>query len=391
MPRACRSSARPTWTSSRWAPRPSTRRTGTPTTPGTSTASPAVRVVARPRPSPRTRPPRDRHGHRRLDPSARRRDRHGRRQADLRRRLPLRPHRHGVLARPGGPRHSYRPRLGAPARAHRRPRPSRLDLDQRGPPAARRRGPPGCDRRPARPARRRRLRALGRGLPGGRERALRGVARPAALARRRDHRGLVPALQVRARRLLPDHAERGVEQPREVRRHALRPARRARGRPRHRRARHVRDPRPGLRRRGQAPHHPGHLRPVRGLLRRLLRQRAEGPHAHPARLRRGVRAGGRPGLPDGPHHGLQVRREARRPARDVPQRRRDDPREPRGRPRHVAAERTLGRRPARRLPDPRAGQGRRPSVPRGCRPRGRPGEHVGRAAAGQGPELEVAR
>ncbi len=35
----------------------------------------------------------------------------------------------------------------------------------------------------------------------------------------------------------------------------------------------------GLRRRGEAPHHARHLRPVGGLLRRLLRQGAEGPHA----------------------------------------------------------------------------------------------------------------
>ena len=39
------------------------------------------------------------------------------------------------------------------------------------------------------------------------------------------------------------------------------------------------DPRAGLRRRGQAPDHARHLRAVLGLLRRLLRPRAEGPHA----------------------------------------------------------------------------------------------------------------
>ena len=39
---ACRSSARPTWTSSRWAPRPSTPPTARPTTRGTSPASPAA-------------------------------------------------------------------------------------------------------------------------------------------------------------------------------------------------------------------------------------------------------------------------------------------------------------------------------------------------------------
>ena len=42
----------------------------------------------------------------------------------------------------------------------------------------------------------------------------------------------------------------------------------------------------GLRRRGQAPHHPRHLRAVQRLLRRLLRPGAEGPHADRPRLRR---------------------------------------------------------------------------------------------------------
>ena len=46
----------------------------------------------------------------------------------------------------------------------------------------------------------------------------------------------------------------------------------------------------GLRRRGEAPHHPRHLRAVGRLLRRLLRPGAEGAHADPARLRRRVRA-----------------------------------------------------------------------------------------------------
>ena len=54
---ACRSSARPTWTSSRWAPPPSTPPTGRPTTRGTSTGSPAAPAAARP---PRSRPSRRR-------------------------------------------------------------------------------------------------------------------------------------------------------------------------------------------------------------------------------------------------------------------------------------------------------------------------------------------
>ena len=67
-------------------------------------------------------------------------------------------------------------------------------------------------------------------------------------------------------------------QPRPVRRHALRPARRATGASAPRRSwPPTREA--GLRPRGQAPHHPGHLRAVGGLLRRLLRPGAEGPHA----------------------------------------------------------------------------------------------------------------
>ena len=67
---------------------------------------------------------------------------------------------------------------------------------------------------------------------------------------RRDGRDDPPAaLAARPRRLLPDRARGVLEQPRPLRRRPLRPARRGAGRP----ARHVhRDPRGGLRRRGQA-------------------------------------------------------------------------------------------------------------------------------------------
>ncbi len=46
-------------------------------------------------------------------------------------------------------------------------------------------------------------------------------------ARGRGRRGLLPALRARARGVLPDPAERGEQQPGQVRRHALRPAGRA--------------------------------------------------------------------------------------------------------------------------------------------------------------------
>ena len=75
--------------------------------------------------------------------------------------------------------------------------------------------------------------------------------------------------------------------------------------------RHVRrDPRRGLRRRGQAPDHDRHLCAVGRLLRRLFHQGAEGPHADQARLRPGVRAVRRD--PDPDRAVGRVRRSARR-------------------------------------------------------------------------------
>ena len=74
--------------------------------------------------------------------------------------------------------------------------------------------------------------------------------------------------------------------------------------------------------RGQAPHHPGHLRAVRRLLRRLVRLRAEGAHADHPGLQQGVRAGRRADLPDQPLHRVQVRREDGRPAGHVHERHR---------------------------------------------------------------------
>src|SRR6185312_6781642 len=82
---------------------------------------------------------------------------------------------------------------------------------------------------------------------------------------------------------------------------------------------------------GQAPRDPGHLRAERWLLRRVLRQRAEGSNAHPARLRRGVREGRRADQPGRTDHGVQAGREARGSARHVSQRRDDDSGEPRWR------------------------------------------------------------
>ena len=90
---------------------------------------------------------------------------------------------------------------------------------------------------------------------------------------------------------------RGEREPRPLRRRALRPAGRRQRRPRLA----VRaDPPRRLRRGGQAPHHDRHLRALVGLLRGLLRHRAEGAHADRPGLRGGVRAGRLRRQPDSP-------------------------------------------------------------------------------------------
>ena len=100
-----------------------------------------------------------------------------------------------------------------------------------------------------------------RGLRGGRARVLRRGGDHAEGAGRRDRRGVVPALPVRAAGVLPDRAERVLVQPGPLRLGALRTARRRR-RGELARGRHVADPRGRLRRRGEAAHHDRHLRAV---------------------------------------------------------------------------------------------------------------------------------
>ncbi len=109
-----------------------------------------------------------------------------------------------------------------------------------------------------------------------RRRARRGggghLARPGS---GREHRAGQPADQrVRHRHLLPPGAGGVLGQPRPLRRHPLRrpPRRRGRGSARALRA----GARPRVRPRGQAAHHARHVRARIGVLRRLLRSRAEG-------------------------------------------------------------------------------------------------------------------
>jgi aspartyl/glutamyl-tRNA(Asn/Gln) amidotransferase C subunit len=121
-------------------------------------------------------------------------------------------------------------------------------------------------------------RARRRGLPARRPGPVRRGGRAPAGRRRRGRRGVRAALPLRPGGVLPDPAERGQQQPGQVRRHAVRSAGGGLRPRRDGRAGHGGHPRGGLRRRGQAPDRPGHLRLERRLLRRLLRQRAEGPH-----------------------------------------------------------------------------------------------------------------
>ena len=131
-----------------------------------------------------------------------------------------------------------------------------------------------------------------------------------------------------------------------------------------------RHPHRRLRRRGEAPHHARHLRPVGRLLRRLLRQGAEGPHADHPRLRRRLRAVRPAAVADLADHRVRARRQDRRPADDVPERRVHDPVQPGRPPGDVGAVRRRRRRPARRRAGARPGARRGHDVPGRRRARG---------------------
>ena len=231
-----------------------------------------------------------RHRHRRLDPPARRaspaRSASSRRTAGSA--ATASSPSPAASTRPGpAPAPSWTPRCctrSSPATTRGTPR--RIDAPvpagRRGRPARRRQGPAGRCRQASSPAR--------ATSPACRRASTRRSQVLRELGATVD-RGQLPALPVRAAGLLPDRAQRGVEQPGPLRRRPLRPARRRRRRARPRGG-HGADPCAGLRRGGEAPHHPRHLRAVQRLLRRLLRPGAEGPHPHHAGLparRSGVR------------------------------------------------------------------------------------------------------
>ena len=213
-----------------------------------------------------------------------------------------------------------RRRRGAAARRHRRPRSARRHLGRR----------PGAGLRGR--ARRGRRRACGSACPTSTS-ATAWTRRSSAAVRAaidvlRDlgatiERVSLPTPTYGVADLLHRRAGRGVVQPGALRRREVRPAGAGQGPDRHGEP-HARG---RLRRRGQAPHHARHLRAVRRLLRRLLRQGAEGAHARPAGLRGGVRARRRPRGADHARRRLPARREGR-PAGDVPERRLHDPGQP---------------------------------------------------------------
>ena len=314
---------------------------------------------------------RDRHRHRRLDPAAGRRHRHGRRQADLRRRLPLRPGRAGVAAstRPDrAPARCWTPRCctrsSAATTRWTRPRSTR-----RCPPVVER-GAAGADVDGLRVGVVQRARR--RGLPGRRARAVRRGGRscsstPAPRSSRSPARAsttrsppTTSSCRARRRATSPSSTRCGTAC-------ASAPD----GDPQ-RRAGHGRHPRRRLRRRGQAPHHPRHVRPVVRLLRRLLRPGAEGPHADRRDFAARVRAGRRARLADRADHGVPDRR-----ASSTTRWRCTSTTSPRSRPTSPACRACRCRagwptrtacRPASRSSLPRAG---RPAL-RGSAPRWRP-------------------
>ena len=297
---------------------------------------------------------RDRHG--RLDPAAGGALRRRRDEADLRRGQPLRPDRLRIVARPDRPVRAHRARLRAAHAGHLRPGRLRRDV---GRAAGADRG--ACGREPRRYPPRCALRSA---CPGGRTGCASRIRRHAARRRgtgRTRGRNDASARGIRPARLLPDRPGRGVGQPVALRRRPLRPALRGAGR---HRGRHVRPhPRGRVRGRGQAPDHARHLRPLGGVLRRLLRHGPEGANPHPHRLRRGIR-GGRPGRDaDVAHRCLPHRRARRRPVGDVCLRRAHGAGEPGRAARNLDPVRPQ-RGPPGRIPAGRAGVRREPH-PRG--------------------------
>ena len=274
---ASSSSARPTSTSSPWAPRPRTPRTARRTTRGTWTGSPAVPAAARPPRWPRSRP----RWPSAPTPAARSASR------------PRSPGPSGSSRRTAAPRATawsrWPPASTSPARA---PGPSSTrPCCTRSSPGTTRSTPTSIDapvpdvvaaarsgdvrglqdrRRPR--ARRRGLRARRRAaVPRGGRRCWPALGAEVVEVSCPHFAYALPAYYL----ILPSEASSNLAKF-DGMRFGLRV-----GDDGSHSAEEVMgaDPRGRLRRRGQAPHHPRHLRAVERLLRRLLRAGAEGPHA----------------------------------------------------------------------------------------------------------------
>ena len=362
--RGCARSARRTWTSSRWARRPRTRRTGRRGTRGIPSASPAARREGRPRPW----RPVSRRGRSAPTPAARSSSRppcaasSGSGRPTARCPAPASSPSRPASIRSGRSRRPWRDcaflysviagRDPPDSTTVELPEPVEIP-DSRGPEGAEGRCPEGAER--------------GRGHRAGRERGGQRGDRALPRARRRGGGDDAPALgRVRPSLLLPDRSFRGLVEPRPLRRRALRPPRERR-----RRARDVHaHARRGLRRRAEASDHARHLRALGRLLRGVLRPGAEGADDHPGRVPRRARAVRPPRQPDLAHGRLPARREDRQPARDVPLRRPRDPAE-HGRPaRSLDPVRPVREPPGRPAAD-RPAVLREPALPRGPRARAR--------------------
>ncbi len=262
-------------------------------------------------------------GHRRLDPPAGGALRRRRREAHVRPRVALGPRRVRVEPRSDRAVRARRALRRARARHDRRPRPGRRDQHRHAGRRARGRLRPRSEGPPPR-----RPRGVFREGPRPRRRGQRPRGhRLARVARLHRDTGPPASHPLRDRDLLRDRDRRVLVEPLALRRRALRPPRR---RSEERPGRPLRgDARRRLRRRGEAPDRPRHLRPLGGLLRRLLPPSDAGAHGDPSRVRgrlRRRRRDRRAGLADAR---VQARRAHRRSARDVPGRRVRRPREPR--------------------------------------------------------------
>src|SRR6185503_264414 len=276
------------------------------------------------------------HRHRRLDPSACCPHRSHGLQADLRPRVALRNGRVRIEPRSGRRADAASSRRRDAARAHGGLRPARLD-----------------QRRHARARLSRRPRAAARG-PEGRspQRVLRQGSRrserkagarrvaPVRDTRREAHRSEPAEPAAVGAGVLRRRTRRVLVEPVTLRRRALRSSLRESDRsdgPVQALARRR------LRRRGQATHHDGHVRPLCRLLRRLLPARAESAALDHGRLRARLQAGRRADGTDVADGSIRHRREGRRSGDDVSQRHLHHRREPRRLAGRFGAVRVVGR------------------------------------------------